>query len=354
VAVGKGKGKKKGKDRARPKRDYSLEAEAEERLLEWMAEHDEAWRRGHRLYKKRKEIWAAKADELGVTLDHIMGWWKSLKDWYVRLNKVKSGQAAKKHTDREKFILASCKFYQKQLPSHTSSPMITLHRRPQETPVVSESEADSDHGQQGHEQQGTPQEDLEVAESSSAQQASSRSQSRQSKKRQKVDQEEEWMKDLRDTLKANQQLLGQLVKEKPAQSDREVFIKYVADSLHTAQEDKYKQLKTQISAILDAADPDPPRPGHTFSAPPGFPPSQQYQQQGAQQGAQQYMQQAPQYQQYQQYQQQYQQPQYQQHQQQYEQTAQFQQFQQGAQQSQPSRSSASSASADLGSADQMQ
>ena len=41
-----GKGKSKGK--ANPKHDYSIEAEKEESLLEWMAEHEEVWRRGHR------------------------------------------------------------------------------------------------------------------------------------------------------------------------------------------------------------------------------------------------------------------------------------------------------------------
>ena len=33
------------KEKAKPKRDYSLEVEQEDRLLEWMAEHDEVWRR---------------------------------------------------------------------------------------------------------------------------------------------------------------------------------------------------------------------------------------------------------------------------------------------------------------------
>ncbi|KAL4221144.1 hypothetical protein ACF0H5_019403 [Mactra antiquata] len=72
TTVGKGKGQK-GKAN-NPKQDFSLEVEQEERLLEWMAEHEEVWRRGHRLYKKRREISGAKAAELGVTMDHIMGW----------------------------------------------------------------------------------------------------------------------------------------------------------------------------------------------------------------------------------------------------------------------------------------
>ena len=203
--------------------------EQEDRLLKWMAKHDEVWRRGHRLYKKRKEIWGAKAAELGVSVEHIMGWWKSIKDWYVRLNKVKSGQAAKRYTDREQLILDNCKFYRTQLPSTVSAPMASLQRS---EPIPQESvhsEPDSDH---------EPFDDLQVAERTSAETGHTYcSESRPIKKRKRGEQEEEktWMKNLRETLKANQELLAHLIQEKPAQSsEHEVFIKYVSDSLHAA------------------------------------------------------------------------------------------------------------------------
>lgn len=313
--VGKGKGKSKGK--AIAKRDYSLEAEIEEGLLEWMAEHDEVWRRGHRLYKKRREIWAAKANELGLTVDHIMGWWKSLKDWYVRLSKVKSGQAAKKYTDREQYIINSLQFYKTQLPSTKSEPMMSLPLTSTQASRVSDSEPDSD-----QERAPTPlDEDLEAVERTSAEvaQSSSQTSSRQLKKRRKreVDHEEEWMKELRETMKANQQLLSQLIQEKPVQSEREAFIKYVADSLRAAPAEHYKQMKTKICAMIDSQDPapapEPARPAQPTSATPVLHQHQiyqQYQQQPFQQQPQQYQQQQP-VQQYQQQQpvQQFQQPQ---------------------------------------------
>ena len=188
-AVGKGKGQKgKSKEKAKPKRHFSLEVEQEERLLEWMAEHDEVWRWGHLHYKKRKQIWGAKAAELGVSVEHIIGWWKSVKDWYVRLNKVKSGQAAKKYTDREQFILHNCKFYSSQLPSTVSAPMVSLQRSEPTLPArVSDSEPDSD-----QEQALTPLDDLEVLESTSAEAGRASScQSRPSRKRKRGEQEEE-------------------------------------------------------------------------------------------------------------------------------------------------------------------
>lgn len=275
--VGKGKGKSKGK--AIAKHDYSLEAEVEASVLEWMAEHDEVWRRGHRLYKKRREIWAAKADELGLQLDHIMGWWKSVKDWYVRLTRVKSGQAAKKYTDREKYIIKRLQFYKTQLPSTKFEPMLSLPRTSTQTSRVSDSDPDSDQEEAPRSQEETPthlEDDLEAVERTSAEatQSSSQTSSRQLKKRRKreVDHEEEWMKELRGTMKANQQLLTQLIQEKPAQSEREAFIKYVADSLRAAPAEHYKQMKTKICAVIDSQDPapapEPARPAHVMSAPP--------------------------------------------------------------------------------------
>ena len=292
---GKVRGKGKGKGKVVAKHDFSLEAEMETNLLEWMVEHDEVWRRGHRLYKKRREIWAAKADELGLELQHIMGWWKSVKDWYVRLTKVKSGQAPKKYTDRERYILDNLQFYKTQLPSTKSDPMVSFPMTSTQISQASDSELDSD-----QECSPTPQEtDLEAVEMTSAQASQSQSSSRQIKKRRKreVDREEEWMKDLRETMKANQQLLTQLIQDRPATSEREAFIKYVGESLRSAPAAKYKKMKAMIAAMIDAEDegqvPDPTRPAQVMSAPPVLHPQHEmYQQQP--QPVQQYQQPQPQ------------------------------------------------------------
>ena len=76
-----------------------------------------------------------------------------------------------------------------------------------------------------------PFDDLQVVERTSAKTGHNYcSESRPNKKRKRGEQEEEWMKDLRETMKANQQLLADLMQEKPAQSsEREVFINYVSD-----------------------------------------------------------------------------------------------------------------------------
>ena len=167
-----------------------------------MAEHEEVWWRGHRQYKKRMEIWGAKAVEIRVSVEHIMGWWKSVKDWYVCLNKVKSGQAVKKYTDREKFIIDNCKFYKTQLPSTNSAPMVSLQMTTSTQPARV---SDSDQGSDQEQAPALLDANLEVVEKTSAEAGHS---SRSMKKRRRDDQEEEWMKDLRDTMKANQQMLA--------------------------------------------------------------------------------------------------------------------------------------------------
>ena len=128
-AKGKGKGQGEKKDRG----NYSLPAAQEQEVLEWMAEEGEAvWRRGHKDYKRRMEIWAAKAAEIGTTGENLELWWKSIRDWYVKLSKKppSGSEQPKPPTDREEYILKNCKFYQRQQERNkkTSPPLVPLAR----------------------------------------------------------------------------------------------------------------------------------------------------------------------------------------------------------------------------------
>lgn len=128
-----------------------------------------------------------------------------------------------------------------------------------------------------------------------------------------MDREEQWLNDLTETMKANQQLLTQLIQDRPATSEREAFIKYVGESLRSAPADKYKAMKAKIAAMIDEEDegqvPDPTRPAQVMYAPPVLHHQhgmyqQQYQQQPQPSTSQQYQQPQP----VQQYQQQQPQP----------------------------------------------
>ena len=107
-------------------------------------------------------------------------------------------------------------------------------------------------------------------------------------------------------MKANQQLLSQLIEEKPPASEWEAFIKDVADSPRAAPVDEYKKMRMKICTLIDSQKdtPEPARPPQAMSAHPvihQYEIYQQYQQQQPvqqQQPIQQYQQQ--QVQQYQQ------------------------------------------------------
>ncbi|KAG0723077.1 hypothetical protein GWK47_043319 [Chionoecetes opilio] len=64
-------------------------------------------------------------------------------------------------------------------------------------------------------------------------------------------QEEEWMVDLRSTMKANQALLERLLEERSQpQSRREAFIRFVSDTLRSAPEEEYQVMHDQIVDIV--------------------------------------------------------------------------------------------------------
>ena len=121
VAGAKGKGRGKGKSntksktkaqtQTKAKQEWSLTAQQEQEVVEWMAENESTWRRGSSGFKAQNELWEVKAQLLGVTKEYLLKWWKGIKDHFVKLHKTKSGQSAKKHTDREKWILTNCNFY---------------------------------------------------------------------------------------------------------------------------------------------------------------------------------------------------------------------------------------------------
>ena len=138
----KGNGKSKGKAKAKgvsaaQRQDNSRSQEQEEDLVAWMRENDAIWRRGHHMYKARKQLWTTKATDLGVSGDHHEGWWKSVNDWLVRQMKRQSGQATKKLTGREKWIIDRIAFYTPQLKSNEgeNAPMKVIQgQEPQPQP----------------------------------------------------------------------------------------------------------------------------------------------------------------------------------------------------------------------------
>ena len=90
---------------------YTLSLEQEEDVVEWLKGNDFLWLRSSRDYTRKKAAWEAKAAELRITLQHLEKWWKNTKDWYVKVKKGKSGQGARRLTDRDRWLLTHLSFY---------------------------------------------------------------------------------------------------------------------------------------------------------------------------------------------------------------------------------------------------
>ncbi|KAG0730538.1 hypothetical protein GWK47_028029 [Chionoecetes opilio] len=165
-----------------------------------------------------------KAKELGISLKHLQNWWKNVKDWYVKLSKRTSGQATKMLTERDKWVLKNIAFYKSSMPTDAPDTLVNLPRDPSPDAQTSQAQYPHDSGE------ANILEDMEVA--AAAEQASTR---RKRKTPATERQEEEWMVDLRSTMKANQALLERLLEERSQpQSRREAFIRFVSDTLRSA------------------------------------------------------------------------------------------------------------------------
>jgi len=110
--------KGKVKKRRGPKKQWTLPAATETDLIEWLRSNTYLWMRSSHDFKRKKEAWEMKASDLKITYTHLTKWWKNLKDWYVRLIKVASGQARKLQTERDKWVLTSLSFYKGQYRLH--------------------------------------------------------------------------------------------------------------------------------------------------------------------------------------------------------------------------------------------
>lgn len=271
---GKGKGRASSQDAPTARRTFNLAQHHEEDLYAWLPENESVWRMSHKDYKKRRQVWQSKADLMGLECDLIMGWYKSRKDWYVRLMKpAKSGSAAKKKmTDREKELVKNFAFYSKAMKSSQPSPLVVLQRSTSQAssqPIPNTPEDEDVHTPDSPSpiQEQYDLEELESAAVASRDRHQSRSHSKSSRNKKGEDSE---MMALMSIMKTNQELLQTMVGEKPTHPEREPFITYLSDTLRQAQAEKYKVMKTSIMRMLERVmtEEEPPRPAQASSAPP--------------------------------------------------------------------------------------
>nr|XP_006812997.1 PREDICTED: uncharacterized protein LOC102800831 [Saccoglossus kowalevskii] len=98
--------------------------EVEDSLVEFFRENELLWNSQKTEYRnkaKRQRVLKAKATELGIDVDHLWTWFKSLRDMFTRLDKKKSGDGQQQLTERETWIKAKFGFFHPAV-NHRSKP----------------------------------------------------------------------------------------------------------------------------------------------------------------------------------------------------------------------------------------
>ena len=265
-------------------------------LCEWLVENPGVWLRGHKLYKFKRQAWAKKGDEMGVPGTKLEGWFKTMRDVFVKLNKKKSGQCRKVLTHREQWIMGHFSFYQQQIKASQpqSQPMSSLARSAPASVPVEEQEQVPDEQEPGPSGGAAADDQPPVSRQSSLErlEAANIEEGRRARKgtsrqqqRMQDEAEDSSMARLLDSMKDTANLLTELVHGR-TKGGREPFVSYVGDTLRTCSEPEFATLKEGITTLLNrtiavapavapAPQPDQPpatlpdiRPGQSQSAPP--------------------------------------------------------------------------------------
>jgi hypothetical protein len=259
-----GTSKRKGKGRkAGDCSKYPLTAEQEQRVVDWLRESVAVWRRGHPDYKFRKLLFSEKAEELCLSTEHLMGWWKSAKDQYV---KFKNSKDKKYISDRQRWLDKNLAFYfPYQTRNNPVEPTSSLSRTASSSSTSTSSESLLPEG----DEQPPESLSLEEYESKAAAIARRQSSTRQSRSPLLDD------PGLQRILRAIEGQCGMMAKiVRKERSGRESFIQYLQECVRDLTEEQYLRVQKQFFIYLAKIQPEPstsscsPAPPPMPSAPP--------------------------------------------------------------------------------------
>ncbi|XP_078595928.1 uncharacterized protein LOC144873000 [Branchiostoma floridae x Branchiostoma japonicum] len=237
------------------KNSFSLDVQTEMALVEWIRENEIIWNRKLISFKRtdlKDALWNDKAKELDKTGIYLRGWWRSIKDIFTRLHKKKSGDAARKLTERETWIFTSCDFL-RPLVRHVGQPLRSVkeHLAGQGSESLAQAEAEAAQAAR------VEMEEDEETPPTSGDTNTTTTTTKKSKKRKQDDTSVDTpcMQTLQENLRQSGQLLKQLVEPAPL-SRRANFANFVRDSLLTMPKDRYRVTKAAFWDILRKNDMD--------------------------------------------------------------------------------------------------
>lgn len=112
---------------------WKLSIQQEESMLDFLLENEYLWDiklTGFRDKAKKARVWEEQADALStevdkITVEHLQGWFRSLRDCFTRLDKKKSGDGTPTLTEREKWIKQKFQFLTR-IVRHKPEPLMSV------------------------------------------------------------------------------------------------------------------------------------------------------------------------------------------------------------------------------------
>lgn len=119
-----------GKKKRAKKTQFCLDVQEEQAMCDFLRENTILWdikKTDYRRVDKKSKVWEDQAMAMGKTVEHLQGWFKSLRDTYTRLDKKKSGDGAPELTEREQWVKANFSFL-KTVVRHHAEPVKSVSR----------------------------------------------------------------------------------------------------------------------------------------------------------------------------------------------------------------------------------
>lgn len=227
-------GRQPSKQKKVKKSAYPLDENEEKMMLEFLQEHEMLWdikQTDYRRTDKKGKLWEDQAKLMGKTVEHLQGWFKSVRDHNTRLHKTHSGDGAPDPTQREKWIMDNFQFL-KRVVRHRPEPLRSLK-----------------HAIAGHSR------DLEAAEGEAAAIAidddSPQPSTKKSKSKSAASEDSELIDRLHFNVEQSRDVIQRL-SQKPASklTASESFGNYVKESLVLMSKAKFRKARSKINQIL--------------------------------------------------------------------------------------------------------
>ena len=95
------------------KTQFCLDFEEEQVMCDFLHVNASLWdikKSAYRRVDKKAKLWEDQGNAMGKSVQHLQGWFKSLRDTHTRLDKNKSGDGAPEMTEREQWVKANFGF----------------------------------------------------------------------------------------------------------------------------------------------------------------------------------------------------------------------------------------------------